>query len=151
MNRKLRISMMLLAALGSFGLPLIARANFNGNLNVEIDGLRNKEGQVCASIFASSQGFPTDRDRVLERKCTKITDTPVKFTFTNLKAGNYAVAVMHDENNDLKVNRTDLGFPLEGFGFSQNPEIVDRAPKFDETAVLVAGANTDIKIQLKYL
>lgn len=151
MHPRLTVSMILLTALGTFTLPLVARANFNGNLNVEIDGLKNKEGQICASIFASSQGFPGDRDRVLERQCAKITDTSVKFTFANLKAGNYAVAVMHDENNDFKVNRTDLGFPLEGFGFSQNPVIRDRAPKFEETAVFVAGADTDIKIQLQYL
>ncbi|MBE9207229.1 DUF2141 domain-containing protein [Nostoc sp. LEGE 06077] len=151
MSKRLGVSMILLAAVGSFASPLIARANFDGNLNVEIDGLKNTEGQVCASIFASSQGFPADRDRVLQRQCTKITDKSVKITFTNLKAGNYAVAVMHDENNDFTVNRSDLGFPLEGFGFSQNPEIRDRAPKFDEAAVLVAGANTDIKILLKYL
>jgi len=151
MSKRLKVSMILLAALGNFASPLIARANFNGNLNVEIDGLKNTTGQVCASIFASSQGFPSDRDRVLERQCTKITETSVKFTFKNLKAGNYAVAVMHDENDDFMVNRSDLGFPLEGFGFSQNPEIRNRAPKFDEAAVLVAGENTDIKIQLKYL
>jgi len=143
--------MTLLAALVSLATPLIARANFEGNLNVEIDGLRNQEGQVCASIFAGSKGFPADRDRVLQRQCTKITETPVKITFTSLKAGNYAVAVMHDENNDLILNRNDIGFPLEGFGFSQNPEIRDRAPKFDEAAVFVAGPNTDIQIQLKYL
>lgn len=151
MSKRLRVSVILLAVLGNFASPLIARANFDGNLTVEIDGFKNTEGQVCASIFGSSQGFPADRDRVLERQCTKITDMPVKLTFSKLKAGNYAVAVMHDENNDFTVNRTDLGFPLEGFGFSQNPEIIDRAPKFDEAAVLVVGANTDIKIQLKYL
>ncbi|MBU7586279.1 MAG: DUF2141 domain-containing protein [Nostoc sp. TH1S01] len=151
MSKRLRVSLILLAVLGNFASPLIARANFNGNLTVEIDGLKNTQGQVCASIFASSQGFPGDRDRVIERQCTKITEKSVKLTFTNLKAGNYAVAVMHDENDDFTVNRTDLGFPLEGFGFSQNPEIRDRAPTFEEAAVLVAGANTDITIHLKYL
>ncbi|MBD2594637.1 DUF2141 domain-containing protein [Nostoc spongiaeforme FACHB-130] len=151
MSKKLKVSLVVLAALGNLALPLMARASFNGNLTVEIDGLKNTEGQVCASIFASSQGFPSDRDRVLERQCTKITEKSVTITFSNLKAGNYAVAVMHDENNDFTVNRSDIGFPLEGFGFSQNPEIRSRAPKFDEAAVLVAGANTDIKIHLKYL
>lgn len=151
MSRKLILSMMLFASLGNFASPLTAMANFYGNLTVEIDGLKTKQGQVCASIYASSQGFPGDRDRVLQRECTKITETPVILTFTNLKAGNYAVAVMHDENNDLSVNRNDLGMPIEGFGFSQNPEIRNSAPKFSETAVFVAGANTNIKIQMKYL
>jgi uncharacterized protein (DUF2141 family) len=68
-----------------------------------------------------------------------------------LKAGSYALVVMHDENNDKAFNRNDLGMPLEGFGFSQNPEISDRAPKFSETAFFVAGSATDIKIKLQYM
>ncbi|MBD2445764.1 DUF2141 domain-containing protein [Nostoc sp. FACHB-152] len=151
MTRRLKLSMIMLASLGNFALPSNAMANFDGNLTIEIDGLKNKQGQVCASIYNSSQGFPGDGDRVLQRECSKITDTPVTLTFTNLKAGNYAVAVMHDENNDLKVNLNDLGMPLEGFGFSQNPEIRNSAPKFSEAAVFIAGANTSIKIQMKYL
>jgi uncharacterized protein (DUF2141 family) len=151
MSKKLKLSMMLLAGFGSFVLPLSAKANFNGNLTVEIDGLKNQQGQVCASIYNSSQGFPSNRDRVLQRECTKITDTPVQLTFTNLKAGNYAVAVMHDENDNSIIDRNDLGMPKEGFGFSQNPEIRTSAPKFSEAAVFVAGANTSIKIQIKYL
>jgi uncharacterized protein (DUF2141 family) len=151
MSKKFKLSLMLLAGLGSFAWPGNAMANFNGSLTVEIDGLKNKQGQVCASIYNSSQGFPSNRDRVLQRECTSITDTPVTLTFTNLKAGNYAVAVMHDENNDFTVNRNDFGMPIEGFGFSQNPEVRTSAPKFSEAAFLVAGADTNIKILMKYL
>ncbi|MBD2439487.1 DUF2141 domain-containing protein [Nostoc sp. FACHB-110] len=151
MSHKFTVSILLLAGLGSLTMPLSAMANFDGNLTVEVDGLKNKQGQICASIYNSSQGFPSNSDRILQRECTEITDEPVKLTFNNLKAGNYAVAVMHDENKDFTVNLNDLGMPLEGFGFSQNPEITTRAPKFGEAAFLVVGANTTIKIHLKYL
>jgi uncharacterized protein (DUF2141 family) len=150
MARELRVSMLLLAVLGNLAWSFDAKANFNGKLTVEIDGLKNKEGQICASIFASSEGFPGDRDRVLQKQCTKITGTPFPITFDNLKAGSYAVAVFHDQNNDSTLNSNLFGIPSEGFGFSSNPEIRARAPKFSEAAFLVAGPDTNIQIQLKY-
>ncbi|MBD6619836.1 DUF2141 domain-containing protein [Komarekiella sp. 'clone 1'] len=149
MVKRLRFSILLLAIMG-LALPFSAKASFNGKLAVEIDGLKNKQGQVCVSIFASSQGFPNNRDRVLQKQCIKITDTPLLVNFENLKAGNYAVAVIHDQNNDSTLNRNGLGMPIEGFGFSRNPEVRTSAPKFGEAAFLVAGPNTNIQIQLKY-
>ncbi|WP_414568100.1 DUF2141 domain-containing protein [Nostoc sp. CCY 9925] len=150
MVRGLRVSMLLLAVLGNLAWSFTAKAEYNGKLTVEIDGLKNKEGQVCASIFASSQGFPNQRDRVLQSQCIKINDTPLLLTFENLKAGNYAVAIMHDQNNDRTLNSNILGIPIEGFGFSSNPEVKTRAPKFGEAAFLVAGPNTKIQVKLKY-
>ncbi|MEH1871658.1 DUF2141 domain-containing protein [Nostoc sp.] len=150
MVRGLRISMMLLAVIANLAWPFSAKANFNGKLTVEIDGLKNKQGQVCASIFANSKGFPSDSDRSLQKQCTKITSTPLIITFENLKAGSYAVAVFHDQNNDGILNRNVFGIPSEGFGFSSNPEIRTRAAKFSEAAFLVVGPDTDIRIQLKY-
>jgi uncharacterized protein (DUF2141 family) len=149
--RELRVNLLLLAVVGNLVCSSSATAGFKGTLTVEIDGFKNKEGQVCASIFAKSQGFPNQRDRVLQKQCTKIADTPVKITFENLPAGNYALAVMHDQNKDLILNRNSLGMPTEGFGFSRNPEVTTKPPKFEEAAFLVAGPNTKISVQLKYL
>jgi uncharacterized protein (DUF2141 family) len=150
MVRGFRVSILLLAVLGNLAWSFSAKADYNGKLTVEIDGLKNKEGQVCASLFASSQGFPSQRDRVLQSQCIKITDIPVLLTFNNLKAGNYAVAIMHDQNSDRILNRNIIGIPVEGFGFSSNPEVKTRAPKFGEAAFLVAGPDTNIQIILKY-
>jgi len=150
MVKELKISMLLLAVLGNLAWSFSANANFNGKLTVKIDGLKNKEGQVCANIFTSSKGFPSDRDRVLQKQCVKISDTPLLITFKNLKAGSYAVAIIHDQNNDGTLNSNRLGIPSEGFGFSSNPEVRTSAPKFGEAAFLVAGPNTNIQVQLKY-
>lgn len=148
--RGLSRNLVVLAVVGNLVYSSSARASFKGTVTVEIDGFKNKEGQVCASIFANSRGFPNQRDRVLQGQCTKITDTPVKIIFENLPAGNYALAVMHDQNKDLILNRNSLGMPSEGFGFSRNPEVITKPPKFEETAFLVAGPNTKVTVQLKY-
>jgi uncharacterized protein (DUF2141 family) len=150
MVKGLRVSILLLAVIGNLAWSFSAKANFNGKLTVEIDGLKNKQGQVCASIFASSEGFPSDRNRGLQKECIKITDTPLPISFENLKAGSYAVAVFHDQNNDSILDTNVFGIPKEGFGFSRNPEIRTGAPKFSEAAFLVAGPDTNIQISLKY-
>ncbi|AVH65668.1 MULTISPECIES: DUF2141 domain-containing protein [unclassified Nostoc] len=150
MVKGLRVSMLLLAVIGNLAWSFSAKANFNGKLTVEIDGLKNKQGQVCASIFASSEGFPSDRNRGLQKQCIKINNTPLPITFENLKAGSYAVAVFHDQNNDRILNTNVFGIPKEGFGFSRNPEIRTGAPKFSEAAFLVAGPETNIQIRLRY-
>jgi uncharacterized protein (DUF2141 family) len=150
MKRLLPAVIVVLAAFGNVGLFPQANASFNGNLNIRVDGLKNQKGQICLSIFSSSQGFPSNSKRALKAQCFKVTETPQIVTFPNLKAGNYAVAIFHDANGDNNLNSNALGIPTEGFGFSQNPRIRTGAPKFGDSAVLVAGSSTDIQIQLQY-
>ncbi|MFM7408491.1 MAG: DUF2141 domain-containing protein [Cuspidothrix sp.] len=145
----------LLPILGNFLFSPNARANLNNNnnsnLRVEIDGLKNKKGQICLSIFSRRQGFPDNAKNALKSKCIKITETPQKVIFSNLKTGNYAVAVIHDANGDGNLNTNAFGIPTEAFGFSNNPLILTKAPTFNESAVLVVGSNTDIQIKLQNL
>ncbi|MCF4965955.1 DUF2141 domain-containing protein [Nostoc sp. CMAA1605] len=150
MLKKMTVSVMLLAAFGGLTWSSSVKANFNGTLTVEIDGLKNQKGQICASVFTASKGFPSDPKRVVQSQCTTIGETPVKVSFDNLQAGSYAVAVIHDQNSDRTLNRNNLGIPLEGFGFSRNPEVRTKAPEFSEAAFILAGPNTNIQIQLKY-
>jgi uncharacterized protein (DUF2141 family) len=130
---------------------LSANAISVGALTLAVEGLRNLKGQVCVSVFNSSQGFPTQGANAVRQKCVKITDQQLTIQFDGLAPGTYAVAVLHDENSDGQANRNVLGIPNEGFGFSQNPRIVAGPPKFGDAAVLVAGRNTEVQIQLQYL
>jgi uncharacterized protein (DUF2141 family) len=150
MMKRFQISLLLLPLLGSFALITSANGEYRGNFNIEIDALRNNKGQVCANIYKSSKGFPQDKTKVFQSKCVKIGETLTVVSFENLPAGNYAVAVIHDENGDREMNSDDLGIPLEGFGFSRNPQVTTKAPTFAETALFVVGASTDTKIALKY-
>ncbi|MGI0494173.1 DUF2141 domain-containing protein [Alkalinema pantanalense CENA528] len=123
----------------------------NSELVVEIDGLKNQKGQVCLSLFSSSKGFPSNGNQAIRSQCAKITNDTPRISFNNLRAGSYAVAVLHDANSDNQLNRNAFGIPTEGFGFSRNPAIRAGAPKFSEAAVVVAGPNTSLQVQMKYL
>ncbi len=148
----LRFAVAFLATLGTIWFTNEAIASStNSNVTVNLEGLKNKKGQVCLSLFNASKGFPTSGDRAIQARCFKITETPQQVTFKNLKAGNYAVAVIHDINGDSTLNRNFLGIPTEGFGFSRNPAITSGPPKFQDSAFLVVGPSTQVDIQLQYL
>ena len=108
-------------------------------------------GRCALACSLTVKVFPTNGDNAVQNKCVKITNAPMRVTFKLLSPGNYAIAVLHDENNDRQANRNFLGLPTEGFGFSRNPAIGVSAPKFADAAVSVAGENTTTQIQLRYL
>lgn len=63
----------------------------------------------------------------------------------------YAIAMIHDENKDGKLNTGLFGIPTEGFGFFRNPKVRMGAPSFKDTAFSLSGPSTQIQIDLKYI
>ncbi len=146
----LRLRTLLLATFTTLAFACDAKAQFNGNLIVDVNGLKDRNGLLCIKVFNGSQGFPNSNDRALKRDCVKITEEPMRFVYKGLTAGNYAVAVFHDSNGDRTLNRNSAGMPTEGYGFSRNPVVKTSAPKYGEAVFLLAGANTRTMIQMKY-
>ena len=136
--------------MGSLAWTSQVSALVPSQLTVVVDGLRNTQGQVCVTIFANSKGFPNNHDGVLKSKCNQIAGTSSTITFDNLQAGTYAVAAIHDQNQDQILNLNYLGIPTEGFGFSRNPKVRTSAPKFQDAAFFLAGPNTFIPVTMKY-
>ncbi|MBW4549605.1 MAG: DUF2141 domain-containing protein [Aphanocapsa sp. GSE-SYN-MK-11-07L] len=128
-----------------------AQAGVRDSLKVTVDGLRSTRDQVCLSLYDKPETFLMQPKLSLRTQCVKIIKTPMQVTFKNLAPGNYAIAALHDTNGTGKVERNFMGMPMEGFGFSRNPVVTMKAPKFDQAAVKVDGANTTLAIQMKYL
>lgn len=135
----------------------------SGSLTVEVTGLKNTAGQVCFSLFESSEGFPQAEEAVIARQCvaasTATTESStsadaiaghLSVVFEGLESGTYAVSVLHDENEDSQINTGLFGVPTEGFGFSRNPTIRTSAPAFREAAVFVLGRRATTQIDLIY-
>jgi uncharacterized protein (DUF2141 family) len=120
-------------------------------LTVTIDGLKNTRGNICLSLFSQAEGFPSQADRAVALQCIAARDLADGVTFEGLNPGNYAIAVFHDANADGKLNTGVFGIPKEGFGFSRNPGIKTRAPRFNETAFALSTPTAQVQIQMKYL
>lgn len=149
MTSRYLLSAFLLPFLGVLSASNPAVAKFNSNLTVEIDGVSDRQGQICFSLFKSSRGFPDSGNDAVDKRCVKITETPPKITFNDLPPNTYAVAVFWDDNSDGELNRNFLGIPTEKFGFSSNPVISTGPPKFSDSAILITGKNQVISIKLQ--
>jgi uncharacterized protein (DUF2141 family) len=152
-----RISLLLLTVLGTCFWQGTANAQWTGNLTVQVENLRNQEGNLCLKVFSGSQGFPNNNDNAVQRTCVAIAtiasdnpDDPLSYTFENLTAGTYAVAIYHDRNSDEVLNRGTFGAPIEGYGFSNDAPADTGPARFEDAIFLVAGPNTTVQIQMRY-
>lgn len=146
----LKLNALLFASLTILTFASHATAQLRGNLIVDVTDLQDQKGSVCIKVFNGSQGFPNSNDRVVKRECVKITANPMRLTYRDLPAGNYAVAVFHDTNGDGVMRRNAAGMPTEGYGFSNNPVVKTSAPKYGQAVFLLAGRNTRIQVRMKY-
>jgi len=70
--------------------------------------------------------------------------------FADLPSGNYAIALIHDENSNNKLDTT-FGIPREGFGFSRNPAIHFGPPSFSAAEFAVKTGEISQSVKMKYM
>ena len=145
-NRILGIGLLALVV-----LFLPASATVTGNVIVEITELRSSEGQVLVSIYNDAKGYPRNRDAVLQTKIVDpIESTDVRVVFENLPHGEYALAIMHDENKSGDMDYAAFGLPAEGYCFSNNLRPRLRAPKFKKAKFVLDNDNVTQRLRMRY-
>jgi len=80
----------------------------------------------------------------------KIRDAQARCDFEDIPLGAYALAVVHDENMNGKLDTNWLGIPTEGYGFSNEAKALLGAPSFSATRFPYDGENLDLTISLHY-
>lgn len=118
-------------------------------VSVRVDGFRNQKGDLGVSVFRSPDGWPEANQKAVFHSGFPIRGDHVTAQF-DLAPGRYAIAVLHDENSNHKLDRNFLTIPKEGFGFSNNPKVGLSAPGFDTATVEVSCPTTETSIHLIY-
>jgi len=142
----------IICALGIFlALTLSFKDSFAQNAPLEIDltGLRNEKGHVLVSLFRADVGFPDDPTKAIQKQRVAINKDKAVVKFDSIPNGVYAVAVLHDEDDDMKMDKNFVGIPKEGYGFSNNAIRLTGPPSFKEASF--DHKNTQkIEIKVKY-
>jgi uncharacterized protein (DUF2141 family) len=118
-------------------------------LTVRVNHLNSDKGKVAVALFASAQDFP-DQKRALQGKLAKISAGSAQAVFRGLRPGLYAVAVLHDENDNLKMDFNFLGMPLEGYGFSNDASGFLGPPSFADAAFKLKAPASGVSIKIRY-
>jgi uncharacterized protein (DUF2141 family) len=126
-----------------------ARAPSSSKLVVQVEGIRSPVGEVAITVY------PDDKRRFLA-KGGKLFRARVKAQ-TSVRAcfwappGGYAVAVYHDRDSDRDFDRTVVGLPAEGFGFSNDPDTKVGLPSLASVRFRVPAGEKVVPIQMRYL
>lgn len=134
------------AASGGSAAPAAASG---AALTVQVRGLRNERGRVAVALFASSASFP-DQKKALAGQVVRIDGGSATLTFRGLAPGVYAAAVLHDENDNSKMDFNFLGMPLEGYGFSNDASAPFGPPSFAEAAFRLMPRPSRISVKIRY-
>lgn len=116
------------------------------NLTVKITNFEKIHGNIEVSVYNNQKDFPKEL-KEYKTSSTKVNEKTEIVTFSNLPKGEYAIAIFHDENSDGECNRTILGIPKEGYGFSNNIKPKISAPSFNECKFML-NDNKTITIKL---
>ena len=116
-------------------------------LTVRVEHARSDAGRMLVAVYDSSVGFPggghparTAFAAIHERSAQAQFDLP---------PGVYAVAVVHDENANAKLDTGFLGIPREGIGASNDAQGRFGPARFGD-AKLSLSRDTTIDVRLVY-
>ncbi|MDI1268533.1 MAG: DUF2141 domain-containing protein [Polaromonas sp.] len=140
-------SMLLVATLPA---SVLAQSACPG-IHVKILDIRSSTGAVACALFESSVGFPTEYlHAATQIMVIKVRDRQARCDFEDIAPGSYALAVVHDENMNGKLDVNWLGIPVEGYGFSNDASALLGAPSFAAASFPYDGENLEMTISLNY-
>lgn len=149
-----RCAVLTLAALGAvaalLGDPGHTRSSeaLGRSITLVITEVRSSDGVVRVGVFDAEDAFP--RGDAVARTRVAAQSGTVIVTVADLPAGAYAFAFYHDENGNGAFDRTLLGLPDEGFGFSRDAPVGFGPPSFAEAAVDFDGISLTLTAHMRY-
>ncbi|WP_236021651.1 DUF2141 domain-containing protein [Geomesophilobacter sediminis] len=120
-------------------------------IHVRVLDIRNSKGTVACALFEAPAGFPAEFLKTARNiMVIKIRESQARCDFLDIPPGKYAVAVIHDENRNGKLDTNLFGVPKEGYGFSNDAKGVIGAPTFSAASFSYDGKDLDLTISLHY-
>ncbi len=118
-----------------------------GPLRVEVEGVRSAAGSVLVAL-CSEEAF-------LRAGCERASSAPARPGVTavwlqDVPAGVFAIQAVHDENGNRRLDRTVLGLPREGMGFSRDGPMRSGPPRFAEAAVSLGPDGGATRLRVRY-
>lgn len=123
------------ALFGQYRLEVVAR------------GVETSEGFVQAALYREEGSF-LKFDQVFRNASAPAQEGLTKVVLEDLPAGEYAIAIFHDENGNEELDTNWLGIPREPLGFSKTRMKTFGPPGFAE-CVVVVQADMTVEIPLE--
>lgn len=132
------------------GAGTLAPLAATGEVHVAVTGLRDTRGQILACITALPRAFPDCAKDPAAHKLAVPSRGTVALDFTGIAPGRYAIALIHDENGNGRMDMR-LFMPREGYGFSRDAAVRLGPPSFASAAFAVGAEAQRQTIRVRYM
>ncbi|HSC69093.1 MAG TPA: DUF2141 domain-containing protein [Cellvibrio sp.] len=112
-------------------------------LTVTVDNIKSAQGNLLVAVYDKAESFDANTNWVVARKIPMVEPSMV-LEFKDLPAGDYAVKLFQDENQNGQIDKSSMGIPTEPYGISNNGGTF-APPSFDEAKV---GVETTTRIAI---
>jgi uncharacterized protein (DUF2141 family) len=123
--------------------PVIASAEIT-SLAVSIKNLSPATGTVEVTLFNSAETFMKEPYRQQSGKANEQGEFITEFN--DLTSGEYAVVVVHDANDNGKLDTGFLGFGGESYRFSNNASSWFGRPDYEDAKIATAPDGNLVEI-----
>ena len=118
------------------------------DLTVAVTGVKDDANTIRIALYSHADGFRH------EDKAAQILSVPAKpgtvfGTFHDLAPGRYAVIAYHDENGNQRLDLVLGMFPAEGWGLSNDPDVIG-PPSFADSAFDLGEEAATVTVPLHY-
>lgn len=122
-------------------------------VRIEVTDLRNAQGMVMACMTRDEARFPRCRGDAASYRVSvpaPAAGDSVTIAFSHVAPGRYAVALLHDENENGEADRAAM-IPREGYGFSRDAPVRMGPPHFAAAAFPVGSQPVHQTIRMRYM
>lgn len=121
-----------------------------GTIVLSAVGLESDKGKLLVLLYDREDGYPTKPDKAARRFAAPIVGKKVEFEIPALAPGEYALSLVHDENDNGRLDSNLIGIPKEPVGASNNAKGSFGPPKWKDAKFAVpAGSRVTQKVVLR--
>lgn len=124
-------------------ITLSSAQNKGQTISITVNNAVNNNGKVIFSLHNEDTFMKTQSIQSAE---SIIENGKVKVTFESVQSGTYAIMVLHDENDNKRMDFELNGMPKENYGMSNNP-VSFGPPQFTDAKFEVADEDLDLLIR----
>lgn len=135
---------LLIGFLASVALTATSSA---ADLTVTFENVTAETGNIMIALYDSEEKFLAPNGAISFGRIPASAQ-PASFTFSGLKAGNYAISAYHDVNDDGKMAKNMFGAPREPYGMSRDARGVMGPPSYEDAVFTVEENGTSLRIRL---
>lgn len=145
--KKIILSLAVCYILGNMGIMFAQTEHDKGHieLQIKLKKIKSKEGKIMIAIYNTPESFLKKANKAMSIPANSISERPISI---NLPAGEYAISLFHDTNNNGILDTNLFGIPIEKYGFSNNAKGFMGPPNYQKSSFILTQ-NKTIEITLK--